>query len=162
VHRHEREALLQHPVTCTAIRQAANDMSRREARNNRDSTDNLPGRRSIGTASFAGSIEIVENPFADKPSRVEKPSTSSALDDRDFGSTVSILRQERSYEVNGNSSHQYQDLDIPTSPLGTPIIIVNAPEVLQKEAFTSSWQTVTPGFTPDFLRDSASEQSFKN
>ncbi|KAF9569708.1 hypothetical protein CPC08DRAFT_6328 [Agrocybe pediades] len=156
VHRHEREAFLQDPVTCNAIRQAANDIVRRTNQANRDPLDNVSTARNIRAANRS-SIDANEDPFADTQGVEEGLPTPSVLD-ADFTSTVTISHAQRTYIGNDGSSSRHQEPEAPASPLGAPVIIVSGPEVLQRETFTRSWQTITPGFASE----TSSEHSFNN
>jgi len=139
VHRHEREALLTHPVTSTAIRRAANDIvnqhSRRQALSNGSRVSDL--RTSTGS-----NMEIFENPFADsKREQTENPFIS-VLEEPDSLPAQNLLRSQttepnylRLQPSRSNSRTSPQDLDFSRAPTGP---VGESPFSMQ-QVFSQSW-----------------------
>lgn len=164
VHRNEREALLQHPATCTAILRAAKDNAQNKKRTRSSS---LPRRtRSLRIAS---TIDIVDDPFEDSqpgPSTVKIANPfASVLDDQvvignqsndnDYSSTTSILREDyaRAQLVIRDIPLSPSDFDFPTSTLGTPIVPVSDIEMSRQQELYQSW------ILPDSAHTSYSQAS---
>lgn len=151
VHRHEREVLLQQPASCAAITQAAYNISARERRAQGRTLSSLPPlTRSLRIAS-------TNDPFADTQA-LEQPTNpfSSALDDQvhgdqtsqdpHFSSTISILRSNPRNEHATASqfasrplSHLPQDLDVSTSTVGTPVVLVSDADMSRQQGLYQDW-----------------------
>uniref|UniRef100_A0A8H8CQM9 Uncharacterized protein n=1 Tax=Psilocybe cubensis TaxID=181762 RepID=A0A8H8CQM9_PSICU len=168
--KHERDVLLQQPTRCAIITQAANKIAARERRTQaRTLSSTLPLTRSLRIASTS-------DPFADTHA-LEKPTNPfiSALDDKvsgeqpspedhDFSSTISILRPNQRDENMTTSqfaarhlSQLPQDLDVPTSTLGTPLVPVSEADISQQQRFYQDW--IISGSRPSSY--SASERSIQ-
>ncbi|KAF8973889.1 hypothetical protein BDZ97DRAFT_403352 [Flammula alnicola] len=150
VHRHERDALLQHPTTCTAIARAANDMVKRDERNGRRVLSSLPGRtKSLRITT--STINRSSDPFADTQPLEPNASLNSAL-----GYSSSIISVARSSPLQENQTSYAPDMlthfpssppdqDFPTSNLATPVVALSELDVAQQE-FSRSWLVSSGSF----------------
>lgn len=143
--------LLSHPVTCTAITRAANNISRREQRSiiDRDLQDisrqvsNLPTPRSLRTARDS-LTSVTNDPFADTqplaPNRAsEHEETSSMLSDRRSSllRDGQALRPSRGRRSVAKASTLSQDF--PSSSPATPSVSIKYFEKVHQREFSRSW-----------------------
>jgi len=141
VHRHERDALLQHPVTCTKALRIANAIAKKDQTTRQRALSGLetPPRARIASTSNESSHN---DPFAD-PQALEKENPfHSPLDDQDFSSEASMLRVRLSDASSTGPSyllHPQQELDFPTSNLSTPVVAVTNAEFARQQGFSRSW-----------------------
>lgn len=168
VHRNEREALLQHPATCTAILRAARDNTQ-----NRRRMTSSTMHRQTRSLRIASTIDILDDPFEDSqpgPSSLKTDNPfASVLDDQvvignqsndnDYSSTTSILRDDyaRAQLAIRDIPSSPSDMDFPTSTLSTPIVPISDIEMSRQQELFQSW--ILPGSTrSSYSHSSASTQ----
>ncbi|KDR85136.1 hypothetical protein GALMADRAFT_233779 [Galerina marginata CBS 339.88] len=166
VHRHERDALLHHPVTCTAILRAANEIVKKDDQTTRRrvSATSLPHTRSLRIASINDESNS-DDPFADTQALQQENPFHSELDDQDFSSVASMLRSQPAVGKPGllephlpSYLQRSQDMDFPTSNLGTPVVSITSADIDRQQRFTESW-IVSSSYSNS--RYSHSEDSFR-
>ncbi|KAF9056308.1 hypothetical protein BJ165DRAFT_1522234 [Panaeolus papilionaceus] len=146
VHRHERETLLHHPITCTAIMRAANDMVRRDDLHTRGMASNSSAARIRNKRVNRLAKESSDDPFADTQPLGQKNPFESP---QDYNPPLSISTSSRSslsqrslspeMGRSNNSRLSVTDLDLPTSNLGTPVVPLDPSNTAQQRGFSRSW-----------------------
>ncbi|PPQ67352.1 hypothetical protein CVT24_011535 [Panaeolus cyanescens] len=144
VHRHERDTLLHHPVTCTAIMRAANDMVKKDDQHNRGALSISTTRRTNRRVNKVPKVDS-DDPFADTQPLDQKKPLESHMD---RNSTLSISTSETTSSSErslspkvGQTSSRFSvtDLDLPTSNLGTPLVPLDPSNNAQQRGFSRSW-----------------------
>ncbi|PPQ79154.1 hypothetical protein CVT26_004104 [Gymnopilus dilepis] len=134
VHRHERDALLQHPVTCTAIARTANDIVKKRSISTR--------RARIASIS---NETTSDDPFADSQAPgseiLERENPFHSEQDDDIRPVLRIPSPEfevPQFVVVGDvQPREYPDF--PTSDIGTPLVPVNNADFSRQQRFSRSW-----------------------
>ncbi|KAF8167960.1 hypothetical protein B0H34DRAFT_792626 [Crassisporium funariophilum] len=150
VHRHERDALLHHPVTCTAIMRAANNIAKKgEGVSRRPGPSNYsPRRRTTGNYKSGRGYDR-DDPFADtRPLGRDDPFRSS-LDDLDSASISSLPCTTSPPGSSSIAGLRNLPSNVPTSPLdldyalsnlqGTPAALRRVSESSRRKEFSGSW-----------------------
>jgi hypothetical protein len=142
VHRHERDAILQHPATCTAVIRAANNIARKDQQNRRRRgfpSSGPPPRARIASTSDETSLN---DPFDDSQALEQENPFHSPLDDQDSSSVPSLhlrLSEASSTIQRSYGERPPKDLDFPTSNLSTPAVPVSSAEFARQQRFSRSW-----------------------
>ncbi|CAA7266577.1 unnamed protein product [Cyclocybe aegerita] len=149
VHRHERDALLQHPATCTAIMRAANDIAKRDERQTEKVfLPAFPTPKTLRIATSRSTVDDPDDPFADTQPLDQKNPFVSAPDEQGPAPVASTSRLPASPPNYGPrlrelyrspSNLPSQDQDFPTSNLGTPVVPLDGLNTAQQRGFSRSW-----------------------
>ncbi|KAF9532070.1 hypothetical protein CPB83DRAFT_56466 [Crepidotus variabilis] len=117
VHRHERDALLSHPVTCTAVTRTAQELVRR-----RDSLGRIPSSIHFEAPDSPGDLASVDDPFKDPDSiSIDRDPHDNPQDSVNPGILPLNLGSGHNEETAKHRHYSPTDQDFPTSCLGTPL-----------------------------------------
>ena len=150
MHRHERDALLSHPVTCTAINRAANEIVERDHRSGRKQAPSLSSTtKSLRIARDSANSEYGD-PFADTQPLAPNRASNAMPDDRDTSSVLSIPRSyllreppsadpSSSQVVVNNPRSSLHEQEFPSSSPATPTVSIKYFEEAHQREFSRSW-----------------------
>ena len=137
VHRHERDALLAHPSTCTAINKAASELADREGRARRQAAS----RRTVSSGQLR-TVRINADPFADTQALDRRESMvelTAEYTDTDTASVAGNPRSSRDPEE--RTTPRLSDSHFPATPvdldfrshLSTPTPSLNGHQMQERE-----------------------------
>lgn len=139
VHRHERDALLSHPVTCTAITKAATQLAGREERVRKRTIS----RRTMSSGHpTLRTVRINPDPFADTQALNPHPSMAELMAEYpDIDITSMVASRRASRDQDESTTPRLSDSHFPSTPrdlefrshLSTPTPSLNGHQMQERE-----------------------------